>query len=49
MDSPTIALICVFIAVVAHLLIFLNSINTGIDDDTELKNGNKPKKSIPVN
>ncbi len=49
MDSPTIALILVFIAIAVHLLIYLNSINTGIDDDKELKNEKQPKKSIPIN
>ena len=39
MDSATIALILIFIAVVAFLLIILNSINSDIDDDTELKSG----------
>jgi hypothetical protein len=37
MDSATIALILVFIAVATVLLILYNSINSGIDDDTELK------------
>jgi hypothetical protein len=39
MDSATLALIFVFIAVATYLLIFLNSINSGIDDDTKLKSG----------
>jgi hypothetical protein len=38
MDSATIALILVFIAIAALLLIINNSINSNIDDDTELKN-----------
>ena len=42
MDSATIALILIFIAVAAVLLIILNSINTGIDDDKELKSGKQP-------
>jgi hypothetical protein len=37
MDSATIALILVFIEVAIFLLIILNSINTGIDDDKEFK------------
>lgn len=39
MDSATIALILVFIGVAAFLLVILNSVNSGIDDDTELKSG----------
>jgi hypothetical protein len=37
MDSATVALILVFIAVASFLLIIWNSINSGIDDDKELK------------
>jgi hypothetical protein len=40
------ALIGVLIAMTAFLLIILNSINTDIDDEADLENGNKPKKSI---
>ena len=49
MDLQTIALIILFIQVVLFLLIIWNSINSGIDDDKELKSGKHPKKSIPVN
>jgi hypothetical protein len=41
MDLQTIALILVFIAVMLFLLIIWNSINSGIDDDKELKGGKK--------
>jgi len=41
MDSATIALICVFIPVALFLLIAWNSVNSGIDDDKELKSNNK--------
>ncbi len=41
MDLQTIALIILFIQVVLFLLIIWNSINSGIDDDKELKNGKK--------
>jgi hypothetical protein len=41
MDSATIALILVFIEVVLFLLIFWNSANSGIDDNTELKSSKK--------
>jgi hypothetical protein len=40
------ALIGVLIAMAAFLLIILNSINTDIDDEADLENENKPKKSI---
>lgn len=42
-------LISLIIAMAIFFLIILNSINTDIDDDTELENGNKAKQSIPVN
>lgn len=41
MDAATIALICVFIPVALFLLIIWNSVNSGIDDDKELKNSKK--------
>ncbi len=37
MDSPTIVLILLMIAMVIYFFIILNSINSGIDDDKELK------------
>jgi hypothetical protein len=37
------------IAIALFFSIFLNSINTDIDEDAEIENGNKSKKSIPVN
>jgi hypothetical protein len=41
MDSATIALILEFIAVASFLLVIWNSIDTGIDDDKELKSDKK--------
>ncbi len=46
MDLQTIALIILFIQVVLFLLIIWNSINSGIDDDKELKSEKNTKKSI---
>ncbi len=40
------ALVGVLISIAVFLLIILNSINTDIDDEADLENGNKPKKSI---
>lgn len=37
MDSPRIVLILLMIAMVIYFFIILNSINSGIDDDKELK------------
>ncbi len=37
MDFQTIVLICLMIAMVIYFFIILNSINSGIDDDKELK------------
>ena len=42
-------LICLMIALAIYFFIILNSINSDIDDDSEIKNGGKSKKSIPVN
>ena len=44
MDLQTIALILEFIAVMLFLLVIWNSINSGIDDDKELKSEKKVKK-----
>jgi hypothetical protein len=41
MDSATIALILEFIAVASFLFIIWNSINSGIDDDKEMKSEEK--------
>jgi hypothetical protein len=41
MDSATIALILEFIAVASFLLVIWNSIDTGIDDDKDLKSDKK--------
>jgi len=41
MDLRTIALIIIFLQVASFLLIIWNSINSGIDDDKELKREKK--------
>jgi hypothetical protein len=41
MDLRTIALIIIFLQVVSFLLIIWNSINSGIDDDKEMKSEKK--------
>jgi hypothetical protein len=41
MDFQLFALICLMIAMVIYFFIILNSINSGIDDDKELKTGKK--------
>jgi hypothetical protein len=41
MDLQTIVLIIIFLQVASFLLIIWNSINSGIDNDKELKSGKK--------